>query len=478
MIYKNLLKFMNMRKKSIDEQSNQEIKNEENKIINFENKKMVKIIKEEDEEVGEVKLDVYISYFKYMGGTFFMILIFIIMLLWQINKGGSDYWLAYRSKPENQKKTKEKWNFFIIYTALGLGSIIFIFLRIYFLSKSSIKLTRNVHIDMIDKLIKAPINLFHETIPRGQIFNRLSKDLENLTFTFYTIGELLVGFFTILGALVLNSIFDIYSIIYIPLILIFGCFISKFYLIGARQLTRLEAISHSPILNIISESIPGITTIRAFKKMKNYKQKFHMKINDSIKVNQLVKGTFNWYEQQFNVFGSLYFLYLVIITIIKEDKFTPQSIGIMFTYSVLMQFSLSYTFDMAIQVEQKMVSMERCLKYTKIESEALSILENDINLEKNNWPNEGKIRFENYSVKYRPNTEIVLKKLNFEINSKDKIGVVGRTGSGKSTICLCLFRILEPLEGTIYIDDINIKNIGLDILRKNITIIPQDPCLF
>ena len=117
------------------------------------------------------------------------------MLLWQINKGGSDYWLAYWSKPENQEKTEEKWNFFIVYTALGLGSIVFIFFRIFLLSKSSIKLTRNVHIDMIDKLIKAPINLFHETIPRGQIFNRLSKDLENLTFTFYTLGNLFVGFF-------------------------------------------------------------------------------------------------------------------------------------------------------------------------------------------------------------------------------------------------------------------------------------------
>ena len=157
------------------------------------------------------------------------------MLLWQINKGGSDYWLAYWSKPENQEKTKKKWNFFIVYTALGLGSIVFIFFRIFLLSKSSIKLTRNIHIDMIDKLIKAPINLFHETIPRGQIFNRLSKDLESLTFTFYTLGNLFVGFFSILGALVLNSTFDTYSLIYFPLILISGYFISKFYLIEVKQ---------------------------------------------------------------------------------------------------------------------------------------------------------------------------------------------------------------------------------------------------
>ena len=125
-----------------------------------------------------------------------------------------------------------------------------------------------------------------------------------------------------------------------------------------------------------------------------------------------------------------------------------------------------------------MISLERCLQYTKIKSEAPSIIRpKDDELIKSNWPSKGTIKFENYSVKYRPNTEIVLKKLNFEIGSNEKVGVVGRTGSGKSTICLCLFRILEPLEGTIYIDNEDITKIGLDILRKNLTIIPQDPCL-
>ena len=471
----NLLKFAKSRKKSIDDtKENENIKN----INDLNNKKLVRILKDEDEEVGEVKFDVYISYFKYMGGITFMILILIIMFLWQLNKGGSDFWLAYWSKPENQKKTNEKWKFFMIYSALGLGSIIFIFFRIFLLSKSSVKLTRQIHIDMIDKLIKAPINLFHESIPRGQIFNRLSKDLENLTFTYETIGNLLVGFFTILGALILDSYYDIYTLIYIPLIILFGILLSKFYLIGARQLTRLEAMSHSPILNIISESIPGITTIRAFNKINKYLEKFHVKVNNSIKINHLTKGAFNWYQEQFDIFGSFYIIYLVTITIIKEKEFSPQSIGIMFTYSVLMQLSLSYAFEMATQVEQNMISMERCLKYTEIEGEKPSIQDNDIILERNNWPSEGIIKFHNYYVKYRPNTEIVLKNLNFEIKSKEKIGIVGRTGSGKSTICLCLFRILEPLEGTIYIDNVDIRNIGLDILRKNITIIPQDPCLF
>ena len=147
----------------------------------------------------------------------------------------------------------------------------------------------------------------------------------------------------------------------------------------------------------------------------------------------------------------------------------------MFTYSVILVENLAYTFSMFADMENCMISMERCYNYTILESEKYLNLENDKNLI--NWPSQGKIKFENYSVKYRDNTEIVLKNLNFEIFPKEKIGICGRTGSGKSTICLCLFRIIESLMGKIYIDDIDISKIGLNILRKNLTLIPQDPII-
>ena len=181
-----------------------------------------------------------------------------------------------------------------------------------------------------------------------------------------------------------------------------------------------------------------------------------------------------WLQVMFKLLCVFYLIYLVINMIIKEDKTTSQSVGITFTYSVILQENLSWSFSLAADLENIMISLERCLQYLKIESEAPTIIkEKDEPLIDSNWPKEGKIKFENYSVKYRPNTEIVLKKLNLN----EKIGVVGRTGSGKSTICLCLFRILEPYEGTIYIDNEDITKLGLDILRKNLTIIPQDPCL-
>jgi len=166
-----------------------------------------------------------------------------------------------------------------------------------------------------------------------------------------------------------------------------------------------------------------------------------------------------------------------VIIYVFENKFSPQSVGLMLTYAFSLKDRLFDMFKYSADVENFMVSMERCLKYTKLEEEKDFETLEDEKLIQQGWPKNRKIEFVDYSVKYRPNTEIVLKNLNFSINSKEKIGIVGRTGSGKSTICLSLFRILEPYTGTILIDDVDVTKVGLNLLRQNLTIIPQDPSL-
>ena len=185
-----------------------------------------------------------------------------------------------------------------------------------------------------------------------------------------------------------------------------------------------------------------------------------------------------WLQEMFKLLSIFYLIYLVVRTCLNEDSQTAQSVGIMFAYSVVLQDNLGWCFACFAFTENNMICMKRYKKYTEIKGEKPAIIKSkDHQLERDHWPQRGEIQFKNYSVRYRPNTEIVLRNLNFKVNSGEKVGIVGRTGSGKSTICLCLFRILEPYEGTIYIDDEDITKMGLDILRKNITIIPQDPCL-
>jgi ATP-binding cassette subfamily C (CFTR/MRP) protein 1 len=346
------------------------------------------------------------------------------------------------------------------------------------LTRGVIKLGRDVHHDMVEKLIKAPINLFHETIPRGQIYNRLSKDLDQMNFSMWALGDLLISLFSVIGAFVLCGYYDPFSLLYMPIVFIAGYFVTRFYLRGARPLTRISSISRSPILNTISETLPGNPTIRAFQLEQFYKENYYNKINNSLNINLISRGTGIWFQEMFKFISIFYLTYLVLKTIFDKDNVTAQRCSIVFTYSVLLQEYLGNIFNRCANLENDMISMERCCKYMTIIQERPShIPEVDDNLIAEEWPKNGEIEFKNFSVKYRPETEIVLKNVSFHILPKEKVGVCGRTGSGKSTICLCLFRILESYEGQIFIDNVDISTIGLDLLRSNITIIPQDPCL-
>ena len=427
-------------------------------------------------------MGVYLDYSKYLGGPFFLLIIIFLGVLLQANLGGSDLWLAYWSSPENQDMSKNdqksKWIFYFVYCALNLSSVLYVFIYTKLLSIGSIRLGRYLHKDMLIKLVKAPINLFHETIPRGQIYNRLSKDLDTCLFSFGPMKSTIDCLLRCISSFILCSIYDLYSVFYMPFVFILGYVITRFFLRGSRPLTRIEAISRSPILNTLSETLPGFSSIKAFKVEINYLTKFYGRINDCFNINICIRGTNMWLQEMFKLLSIIYLIYLVIRTCINKDFSTAQSVGIMFTYSVVLQDNLGWCFANFAFNENNMISMERAKKYTTIKGEKPSFIKGkDDILIKQKWPQTGKIKFENYSVKYRPNTEIVLKNINFSVNGGEKVGIVGRTGSGKSTICLCLFRILEPLIGTIYIDDEDITKIGLDLLRKNITIIPQDPCL-
>ena len=461
---------------------NQSDNNCDNQIKEKEDDKIVRITKEEEQSNKGIKFSVYLDYCRYMGGICFMIIVIIVMCLWQANKGGSDLWLAYWSKDENQEKCqtdkKYKWTFFLIFSGLGLFSVFFTMIRIILLTKGIIRLGIELHKDMIEKLIKAPINLFHDIIPRGQIYNRLSKDLDNINQSIWNIGDILISILSVITSFILCGIYDFFSLFYMPIVFIFGFYITSFFLGGSRPLTRMTSISLSPILNIINETLSGLTTIRAFEEENYYKEKYFERINNSLNINNISRGTNLWFQEQFKFLSILYLSLLIIKAILNEDILTAQSCSIMFTYGVLLQEHLGNIFYFCSNFEINMISMERCVNYTNlIQDKSSYIPKIDNKLMRQKWPQKGEISFKNYSVKYRPGSDIILKNINITIKSGEKVGVCGRTGSGKSTICLSLFRILEADEGQIIIDDIDISTIGLDLLRNCITIIPQDPCI-
>lgn len=484
--YEKLMKVKIESENIIETRNEFDYNNNNNFNKNFqikEESEIVKLIKDEEHGNHKINIAIYIDYIKYMGGFTFLICILLLMIFSEFNLAGGDFYITNWTKSKNQEylknNQKSKWKFFIFYCCMEISVFFFTFLRIILIEVGIIRLERLLHKDMIIRLIKAPINLFHEIVPRGEIYNRLSKDLGNICETSNNLPDIIKAFLTVFSSFVLCGIYDIYSLLFIPAIFIIGYYITKFFLNGSRPLRRMAANSSSPILNIISETLSGISTIRAFEDQKFYKDKFLGKINNSLNINIINKAANLWFQEQFKILSVIYLTYLLIKIMIYEESLTPQSCSIILTYNYILQLNLSDIFYYYAIVENEMVSMERCHNYKLIVEEKESYIAHvDNKLISKKWPVEGKIEFKNYSVRYRPETDLVLKNINILIKPGEKIGVCGRTGSGKSTICLSLFRILEPSEGQILIDDVDISKIGLNILRNSISIIPQEPCLF
>ena len=469
----------NIKEEKIDDDINQE-KKEEKKIIGNKEKEgeIKRITREEDRVKGKLKGNVYATYFRNNGGACFVLTLLTIIVLWQGLKCGSDLWLVKWKGDEEGKVEKVgiDWINFLIYSGLGISAALFVYFRLLIIYIGSISNSRTLHRSMLAHLIRAPINLYHDTVPKGQIFNRLSNDLFKIdigeSFMFYNVTSYSAN---LLGQVVVCAIFQPYCLILVPFIIVLGLFTMRYYLNCSREISRLESISRSPMLNSVNETVYGALTIRAFKLSNYFTDDFRRKADNFLKTRIFLVGIMNWYTLMLDFLSYSFIIFLLLFSIFAKEQFEPATIGILLTYCVQIQDELVRYLTCRSNLENDMVGLERCIAYTKIISERPEKLPKDDEL--GEWPVEGSIRFENYSVQYRPETEIVLKNLNLEIEGKEKIGIVGRTGSGKSTIALCLFRILEAKEGKIFIDGTDISQIGLSKLRSNITIIPQDPTL-
>jgi ATP-binding cassette subfamily C (CFTR/MRP) protein 1 len=255
-------------------------------------------------------------------------------------------------------------------------------------------------------------------------------------------------------------------------VFLFVCWkIGRFYMNCSRELTRIEGMLNSPVLNLINETLPGNTTIRAYNFEDKYVDNFYSKTDRHFKVEFYLNGISQWYLLTLNFLSFVFLAFIVVLTLAHKEKFSAKIIGLLLTYSIVLQEDIIEFLSAFANFENTMTKMERCLSYTHLPSERPQEINLDALMK---WPTAGRIEFVHFSAQYRPGTEIVLKNLNFVVAGGEHIGVVGRTGSGKSTLALVLFRILEPLQGKILIDGIDIGIIGLRKLRRSLTIIPQD----
>jgi len=255
--------------------------------------------------------------------------------------------------------------------------------------------------------------------------------------------------------------------------------IQRYYLRTSRELKRLDSVTRSPIYAHFQESLGGVSTIRAYRQEKRFTLENEWRVDANLRAYFPSINANRWLAVRLEFIGSLIILAAATFSIISVASGTGPSaglVGLAMSYALQITQSLNWIVRQTVEVETNIVSVERVLEYSRLPSEAPEVIHRS--RPPISWPAQGAVEFVNYSTRYREGLDLVLKNVNLDIKPHEKIGVVGRTGAGKSSLTLALFRIIEPTEGHIEIDSLNTSTIGLLDLRRRLAIIPQDAALF
>lgn len=427
-------------------------------------------------QVGSVGLDVHLNFIRTMGMNFMVALaIYIASSAFTIS---SNLWLsewANDARNDSLKNNTDQRNLRLgVYAGLGLGESVCVITSTILLNLACLRGSQLLHKRMLDRVLRAPMSWFNTT-PSGRIMNRFSKDIDTVDVTIrFNVRLLMVIALRSVTSLILISVGSVYSIILIvPIVLLYFLF-QIFYVSTSRQLKRIESTTKSPIYSHFNETIMGTSSIRAFR----VSQEFILESNHRVDVNNISYYTgfvaSRWLAIRLEFLGFIVVLTASLIAVLSRETISPGIAGLSVTYSLTVTTVLSFLVRTYSDYETNVVSVERLLEYTRTPVEP----EDEEEPSDPNWPARGAITFEDYSTRYRPELDLVLKNFNLKIDSAARVGLVGRTGAGKSSVTLALFRILEASNGSIIVDDVNIEHINLKVLRSKLSIIPQEPILF
>ncbi|CAI2363872.1 unnamed protein product [Moneuplotes crassus] len=437
-------------------------------------KNIARITEEENNEVINVGWETYRNLFCNNQLWIFYLMTFPFFTLYAYVHARSSivfgYWVV-----ENLNDTYFGTNYILTWLFPIAGQLlisgIFTFLKLVFLRSGRI-----LYQQMFRKTLNASINLYFDRTPSGVILNRYSKDINYVD---HEISEKLIWMTESYVAFGYNVSVAITAMPWTAAVLPFVgllCFIIiKLYIKTYRELNRLSSVAYSPILSVVSESLQGNTTIRNFQKQKLFQDQVFEIVNQKVNCNFWKDATQKWFNIRVELSGRLIIISCMILMLYFKSQINPVLVGAFLVHMINMNMELIWGSQCITELEGKLVSYQRCVKLLNIPQEVTQEKQENISSE---WPKSGRIGFNNFSLKYRPTTPTVLKNLSLSINNGEKIGVVGRTGAGKSTLCLALCRIVEAYQGSIIIDEQDISTVDLEQLRNKITIIPQDPTLF
>ncbi|KAK9303947.1 hypothetical protein QLX08_004533 [Tetragonisca angustula] len=439
-----------------------------------------KLIEVEKTETGSVKWRVYSHYFKSIG-WFLSILTIIMNAIFQGFSIGSNAWLSVWSDSNltdyNNTVNQVEQNMYLgVYAGLGLGQGVTVLGGALILAKGTIRASVNLFESTLQRVLRNPMSFFDKT-PTGRILNRLSKDTDVIDNTLPSILRSWIAcLFGVIATLVVISVSTPEFIAIIVPISVIYYFVQRFYVASSRQLKRLESVSRSPIYSHFSETVSGAQMIRAFGVQNRFIEESESKVdfNQMCYYPSIIAN--RWLAVRLEMVGNLIIFFSALFAVLSRDTIKSGVVGLSVSYALQITQTLNWLVRMTSDVETNIVAVERIKEYGETPQEA--VWKNPDCTPPKEWPVQGRVEFKDYKVRYRENLDFVLCGLSFSVNGGEKVGIVGRTGAGKSSLTLALFRIIEAADGKIIIDDIDIAKLGLHDLRSRLTIIPQDPVLF
>ncbi|XP_047329889.1 ABC transporter C family member 8 [Impatiens glandulifera] len=434
---------------------------------------MAQLTKEEEKEVGDLGWKPFSDYILISNGTLFASLSIIAQFTFTVLQAAASYWLAFAIQVPNITG-----NVLVgVYAVISTIGIIFIYMRSFYANLLGLKASKFFFLGFINSIFKAPM-LFFDSTPVGRILTRASSDLGVLDF------DIPFAFaFAVCGFIELIVIIAIMAYVTWPILIvaffaaIATLYVQGYYHASSRELMRINGTTKAPVMNYASETSLGVVTIRAFNTAKRFSENFLKLVDSDAKIFFYNSTALEWLTLRVEAFQNLtLFVGAFLLVLLPKGYLAPGLVGLSLSYALGLSMTQVFLTRWYCSLANYMISVERIKQFMQLPSEPPAILENS--RPPNSWPFEGRIDFECLKIRYRPNAPLVLHGITCTFIGGTRVGVAGRTGSGKTTLVSALFRLVEAESGRILIDGLDICSIGLKDLRMKLSIIPQEPTLF
>ncbi|XP_020554194.1 ABC transporter C family member 12-like isoform X1 [Sesamum indicum] len=438
------------------------------------------LIKQEERETGIVSWNVLRRYKNALGGLWVVMILFACYTSTEILRVSSSTWLSVWTKQSTSKSYGPGF-YILVYAILSFGQVLVTLTNSFWLIMSSLSAAKRLHDSMLCSILRAPMVFFH-TNPIGRVINRFAKDLgdidrnvANLVNMFLSQLWQLLSTFVLIGIVSTISLWAIMPL----LILFYAAYL--YYQSTSREVKRLDSITRSPVYAQFGEALNGLSTIRAYKAYDRMASINGKSMDNNVRFTLVNISSNRWLTIRLETLGGIMIWLTATFAVMQNDRAENQvafasTMGLLLSYSLNITNLLSNVLRQASRAENSLNSVERVGTYIDLPSEAPDVIEG--NRPPPGWPASGLIKFEDVVLRYRPGLPPVLRGLSFTIYPHQNVGIVGRTGAGKSSMINALFRIVELERGRILIDDFDIAKFGLTDLRKVLSIIPQSPVLF